>query len=222
MLFYFSSSVVIVFSSSCFVLLSISVYFCITVSNKDYFELNWMNWIESAFPIVIIFPWLCSWDVCHIIICQLLYIHSWKPGICFHYHCAVDDECKESDTFWLADLIRLFVHYTILLSSVCKLIWRHWTYRMPVGYIPSSVWLRLSISSYIKLYIIQYVGLCVFSLPFSFLIIQNNHILSYYPHQIGSMNYYPLFRVRSLNNRKRCMSFYIHTKVNIDVMSSDP
>ena len=33
--------------------------------------------------------------------------------------------------------------------------------------------------------------------------------LSYYHHQIGSMNYYPLFRVRSWNNGMRCMSFYI-------------
>ena len=31
----------------------------------------------------------------------------------------------------------------------------------------------------------------------------------YYHHQIGSMNYYPLFRVRSWNNGVRCMSFYI-------------
>ena len=25
-----------------------------------------------------IFPWLCAWDVCYIIFCQLLHIHSWK------------------------------------------------------------------------------------------------------------------------------------------------
>ena len=31
----------------------------------------------------------------------------------------------------------------------------------------------------------------------------------FYYHQIGSMNYYPLFRVRSWNNGVRCMSFYI-------------
>ena len=31
--------------------------------------------------------------------------------------------------------------------------------------------------------------------------------LSYYHHQIGNMNYYPLFRVRSCNNGMRCMSF---------------
>ena len=33
--------------------------------------------------------------------------------------------------------------------------------------------------------------------------------LSYFHHQIGSMNYYLLFRIRSSNNGMRCMSFYI-------------
>ena len=33
--------------------------------------------------------------------------------------------------------------------------------------------------------------------------------LSYYHHQIGSMNYHPLFRVRSWNNSMHCMSLYI-------------
>ena len=65
--------------------------------------------------------------------------------------------------FWSADRIRLFVHYTISLSSLCKLICRHWTYKMPVRYVLSSVWVRLSTFS--QLSIIQYMGLCVFSLP---------------------------------------------------------
>ena len=38
---------------------------------------------------------------------------------------------------------------------------------------------------------------------------ENIYTLSYYHHQIGSMNYYPLFSVRSWNNGMRCMSFYI-------------
>ena len=33
--------------------------------------------------------------------------------------------------------------------------------------------------------------------------------MSYYHHQIGSMNYYPLFRVKSWQNGRRCMSLYI-------------
>ena len=64
-----------------------------------------------------------------------------------------------------------------------------------------------------QLSIIQYVGVCVFSLPISFVMIERTYIyiytLSYYNHQIGSINYYPLFRVRSWNNGMRCMSFYI-------------
>ena len=39
----------------------------------------------------------------------------------------------------------------------------------------------------------------------------NIYTWSYYHHQIGSMNYYPLFRVRSWNNGVRCMSFCIPT-----------
>ena len=38
---------------------------------------------------------------------------------------------------------------------------------------------------------------------------ENTYTLSYYHHRIGSMNYYPLFRVRSWNNGVRCMSFCI-------------
>ena len=79
------------------------------------------------------------------------------------------------DTFWLADHIRLFVHYTISSSSLCKLIWRHWTYKMPIRYILSSVWKRLSIFS--QLSIIQYMGLCVFILPISLVMINIVHIL---------------------------------------------
>ena len=38
---------------------------------------------------------------------------------------------------------------------------------------------------------------------------ENIYTLSYYHHQIGNINYYPLFKVRSWNNCVRCMSFYI-------------
>ena len=100
-----------------------------------------------------------------------------KPGICFHYYCAVYDECEYSDTFWLADHTRLFIQYTISLSLMCKLIWRHWTYKMPVRYILSSVWVRLSIFSPSS--IIQYVGLYIFSLPISVVMIEIIYILCF-------------------------------------------
>ena len=54
-------------------------------------------------------------------------------------------------------------------------IWRHWTYKMTVRYILSSVWLRLSIVS--PLSIIQYVGLYVLSLPISLVMIEIIYIL---------------------------------------------
>ena len=40
-------------------------------------------------------------------------------------------------------LVRLFANYTISLSSLCRLIWRHWTTRMLVMYMMPSVCLRL-------------------------------------------------------------------------------
>ena len=118
-----------------------------------------------------------------------------------------------SDAFCLADRTRLFVQYTISLSSLCEIIWRHWTYEMPVRYILSSVWVRLRIFSQLSIIqsIVQYVGLCVFSLPTPLVMIERMYIdiLSYYHNQIGSMNYYPLFRVTSWNNGVRRMSIYI-------------
>ena len=101
----------------------------------------------SAFSIVIIFFRGCVPEmfVTSYSVTYCIYVPG-KPGICFHYHCAVYDVCKYSDTFWLADRTRLFVQYTISLSSLC-IIWRHWTYKMPVRYILSSVWVRLSLFS---------------------------------------------------------------------------
>ena len=54
-------------------------------------------------------------------------------------------------------------------------IWGHWIYKMPVRYNLSSVWVMISIFS--QLSIIQYVGLCVFSLPNSFVMIERIYIL---------------------------------------------
>ena len=118
-----------------------------------------------------IFPWMfvTSYSVAYCINIPGI------PGICFHYYCAVYDECKYSDTFWLADRTRLFIQYTISLSSLCKLIRRHWTYKMPHRYILSSVWVRLSI--FYPLSIIQYVGLYVFSSPSSLVMIERIYIL---------------------------------------------
>ena len=49
---------------------------------------------------------------------------------------------------------------------------------------------------------------------------ENIYTLSYYHHQIGRMNYYPLFRVTSWNNGMRCMSFYILMNLWYDRIAS--
>ena len=82
---------------------------------------------------------------------------------------------KKKQKQCVADRTRLFVQYTISLSSLCKLIWRHWTYKMHGRYILSSVWVWLSIFSPFS--IIQYVGLYVFSLPISAVMIERIYIL---------------------------------------------
>ena len=92
-------------------------------------------------------------------------------------------------------------HHCANLSEGIELIKR------PVRYILSRVWVRLSIFS--QLSIMWYMGLRVFSLPISLVMIERIYTLSCYHHQIGSMNYYPLLRVRSWNNGMRCISLYI-------------
>ena len=89
-------------------------------------------------------------------------------GPCFNYWCSVYwcsvyGICKWSDTLWPAGRVLLFADYTISLSSLCRLIWRHWTNKMLVRYMLPNVCLRLR--QFSQLSFIQYMGLCVFSLP---------------------------------------------------------
>ena len=82
-----------------------------------------------------IFPWLCVWDGCTTLFCLLLHIYLGNTGTLFQLFvfsllmislCI----CKRSDTLWPAGRVRLFADYTISLSSLCRLIWRHWTDKM--------------------------------------------------------------------------------------------
>ena len=166
-------------------------------------------YIIALHPIVVIFfLWLCVWDGCTVIFCHLLHIYiPGTLGPCFHYWCSVFGICKWSDTLWPVGRVRLFVDHTISLSSLCRPIWSHWTTKMLVRYRLPSVCLRLRRFS--QLSFIQYLGLCVFSLPNSPVTIVRMCALSYYHHQTGSMNHWPLFRVRSWNNGMRFMSYYV-------------
>ena len=128
-------------------------------------------------------------------------------GPCFHYWCSVYGIFKLSDTLGPVGRVRLFADYTISLSSLCRLICRHWTTKMLVRYMRPSVCVRLR--QFSQLSFIQYMALCVFSLPNYLVMIVIMCTLSYYHHQTGSMNHSPMFRVRSWNNGMRCMSYYV-------------
>ena len=84
-------------------------------------------------------------------------------GLCFHYWCSVYSICKCSDTLWHISRVRLFANYTISLLSLCRIIWRHWSTKMLVKCMLPSVCLRLR--QFSKLSFNQYIGLRVFSLP---------------------------------------------------------
>ena len=146
----------------------------------------------STFPIVVIFFRGCVSEMVVLPYSVIYYIYILGTlGLCFNYlcsvyWCSVYGICKRSDTLWPAGRVRLFADYTISLSSLCRLIWRHWTNKMLVRYMLPSVCLRLRLFSQLSFF--QYMGLCVFSLPNSPVMIVRMCTLSYYHHQIGSMN----------------------------------
>ena len=121
------------------------------------------------------FLWLCAWDACYIIIGHLLYIHSGKTMTMTMLTMTMTINRE----FVFMSIVQFMmsannrIRFRLQIVFVClyitpyhyhhcaKFIWRQWTYKMPVRYNLSSVWVRLSIFS--QLSIIQYVGLCVFS-----------------------------------------------------------
>ena len=71
-------------------------------------------------------------------------------------------------TWWSDCRIVIFAHYTTSLSSLCRRIWKYWGSKILVMYTVSSVCLTLSQFSQS---VMQYMGLCVLSLPLSFAMI---------------------------------------------------
>ena len=98
----------------------------------------------STFPIVVICFRGCVSEMVVLSYSVIYYIYiPGKLGLCFHFWCSVYDFCKRADTLWPVGRVRLFADYTISLSSLCRLIWRHWTTKMLAMYMLPSVCLRL-------------------------------------------------------------------------------
>ena len=106
--------------------------------------------------------------------------------------------------------ICLFAHYTTSLSSLCRCICRYWISKILVRYILSSVCLRLI--KFSQLSFMQYMGLCVFGLPISLMMIMRKSVLYLNIIIIIKSEVWPVchcLRLHPWNNDMRCMSFYI-------------
>ena len=121
----------------------------------------------STFPIVVIFFRGCVSEMVALSYSVIYYISiPGTLGPCFHYWCSVYGICKWSDTLWPVGRVRLFADYTISLSSLCRLIWKHWTTKMLVRYMMPSVCLRLRQFSQLSLYSL-YGAVCLQLTQFS-------------------------------------------------------
>ena len=121
----------------------------------------------STFPIVVIFFRGCVSEMVVLSYSVIFYIYiPGTLGPCFHYWCSVYGICKWSDTLWPVGRVRLFADYTISLSSLCRLIWKHWTTKMLVRYMMPSVCLRLRQFSQLSLYSL-YGAVCLQLTQFS-------------------------------------------------------
>ena len=68
--------------------------------------------------------------------------------------------------------IRLLAHYNIIKSFIMQSYLKASTYQMLVRYIYICVWhMCLTLNKFSKLFFTQYIGLCVFSLPISHVMI---------------------------------------------------
>ena len=121
----------------------------------------------STFPIVVIFFRGCVSEMVLLSYSVIYYIYiPGTLGPCFHYWCSVYGICKWSDTLWPVGRVRLFADYTISLSSLCRLIWKHWTTKMLVRYMMPRVCLRLRQFSQLSLYSL-YGAVCLQLTQFS-------------------------------------------------------
>ena len=114
---------------------------------------------------------------------------------------------KKTNTLWSDSRIRLFALYTTPLSSLCRRMCRYWTSKIIAMCTLSSV--RLTCSQFSQLSFMQYMGLCVFNIPISLMVIVRICVL--YP-IIIKLEVWPIchcFGVMSWNNGMCWMYLYI-------------
>ena len=157
-----------------------------------------------------IFPWLCAWSGCTIIFCQELHRDTRKRKLfCFDYYC----ESMICANNW--------VHYSLRVVFVCLHINLSYYHRYGdldkcIEHIKSlSVIFRRRLNPLSQLsYYMQYMGLCVISLPVFFLLMIVRIIIFYlmiivFKSEIWIIRHcLGLKQFRPWNNGMRCTSCY--------------
>ena len=143
-----------------------------------------------------IFPWLCAWDVCYIIFCHLLPIHSGKTGLLFSLL------LRSLCCVHLIGYVQVCRSYSFVCTAHHLIIIIVQTYLKILNLKHACQIYLVECVSKIKhiLSVIHYAicgAVCFQFTHFPCDAWENIYTLSFYHHQIGSMNYYPLFRVRS-------------------------
>ena len=159
-----------------------------------------------------IFPWLCAWDVCNIIFCHLMHTRSGKTGNLFSFNIVQFMVSANSRIRFALQIVLVCLYSTPSLYHQCAKLSEDIELIKCLSDIfvecVSKIKHILSVIHYTIHYTI--CGAVCFQFTHSPCDDwENIYTSTYYHHQIGSMNYYPLFRVRSWNNGVRCMSFYI-------------
>ena len=153
-------------------------------SNREY----------PPFPFLSYFPWLCVWDVCYIIFCYLLHIHSGKTGNLFSLSLQFMMSANGRIRFGLKIVfVYLYItpshdHHCINLSEDIKLI-----------KCLSNTFVECAINIMHILSVIHYTirgAVCFQFTHFPCDVWENIYTLCYYHHQIGTMKYFPVFRIR--------------------------
>ena len=160
----------------------------------------------STFPIFFIFFRCCVPEmfVTSYSVTYCIYIPG-KPGLVF---ISIVQFMMSANSRIRFGLQIAFVCLYITPPHCANFIGRHWPYKMP-----ADIWFVECVSK-IKhiLSVIHYTIYGAVCFQFTHFLCddwENIYTLSYYHHQIGSMSFCPLFRVRSWNNGMRWMSFYI-------------
>ena len=153
------------------------------------------------------FPWLCVWEVCYIIFCYLLHIHFGKTGNLFSLLlCSV----------WWVQIVRYVLawrsySFICILHHLITIIVQTYLKTLNLLNACQIYFVECGIKITHILSVIHYTirgAVCFQFTHFPCDDWDNIYTLSYY-HQIGSMNYYPLFSVSAWNNGVRYMSFCI-------------